>query len=423
MKRKGDGQPTAHFGEALRIALDMIRAHKLRAFFTILGTVVGVTFLIAVITLIQGMNGYMTEEFAGQVYGFNTVMLRRTPSVQMEVDDEVWRSWRRRPRLTFDDAAWIGERMRTPGVLAIGSSAGGKVDGPRGRSLEGVRVTGASASWFRTRDMDVESGRVFAEQEASRGVPVVVIGKDVAEKLFEGVNPLGKTVRVQGFPYRVIGVLEKQGSLFGMSLDNVAIAPALSPVKSFVNPKNVVDEIIFKVPDAKLIQPAMVEMEGWMRIRRRLEPGEINDFEVETAEASLTFWTKISTIMMLALPLLVGISLVVGAVVIMNIMLMSVSERTREIGLRKSLGARRKDILMQFLIEAGALSGLGGLLGIGLGVGLAALVAAFSPLPAEVAPWSIGLAILLGVGVGLAAGVYPATRAARLDPIEALRHE
>lgn len=401
----------------------MILAHKLRAFFTILGTVVGVTFLIAVITLIQGMNRYMTESFANQVYGFNTVMLRRSPSVSVNDDDSYWREVFRRERFTFQDAEWIEERMQTPGVLSISSEAGSRIDGPDGRSIESVRVVGATASYFRIRDMGVELGRVFSEQEADRGLPVVVIGKDVADRFFENLNPIEKTIRIQGFPYRIIGVLERQGSLFGFSLDNVVIGPAKSQLNGFLNPYNIIDEISYKVPETRLLQPAMAEVEGWMRIRRQLRPGEPNDFEVETAEASLSFWTRISQVMFIALPGLVGISLVVGGVVIMNIMLVSVSERTREIGLRKALGARRRDILLQFLIEAGTLSGLGGLLGILLGMGLAAIVAALSPLPAAVAPWSIGLAILLGVGVGLVAGVYPSSRAARLDPIVALRSE
>lgn len=409
--------------EAVGVALEMIRAHKLRAFFTVLGTVVGVTFLIAVITLIEGMNKYMEEDFASQVYGFNTVMVRRMPSVQMESNPEIERAWRRRDRLTFADAEWLESRTEVPGILAISSERGGQVEGPRSRALQGVRIVGASASYFRIRDLGMDLGRAFSEQEADRGMPLAVIGKDVADRLFESVSPLDKVVRIQGFPYRVIGVLEKQGSLFGMSLDNVVVAPARSPINGFVNPNDVVDEISFKVPDARYLPAAMAEMEGLMRLRHRLRPGEPNDFEVETAEASLSFWSSISSVMMVALPGLVGISLVVGAVVIMNIMLVSVTERTREIGVRKSLGAKRRDILLQFMIEAGTLSGLGGVIGIGLGVGLAALVSAVSPIPAEVAPWSVALAIFLGVGVGLLAGVYPASRAARLDPIVALRSE
>lgn len=412
-----------NLGESLRMALEMIRAHKLRAFFTVLGTVVGVTFLIAVITLIQGVDLYVRDAFVSQLYGVNSVMVRRTPSVQMDPSRETRRQWSQRPRLTIQDAEWLEQRLETPGVLAISSTRGGEVDGPNGRTLGNVRVTGASASYFRVRSMDVQQGRVFQEQEADRGLPVVVLGADVADNLFEDTNPLGKRVRVNGFPYEVIGVLERQGSFFGMSMDNLVIAPAKSAVNGFVNPWNQLDEITYQVPDARLIAAAQLEIEGWMRIRHRLRPSEINSFEVETAEASLSFWTRFTQILFVALPGLVGISLVVGAVVIMNLMLVSVSERTNEIGLRKSLGARRRDIMSQFVIEAGTLSGLGGVLGIGLGIGLAALVASVSPLPARVAPWSIGLGMFLGVGVGMLAGSYPAYRASKLDPIEALRHD
>jgi len=409
--------------EALRTALGMIRAHKLRAFFTVLGTVVGVTFLIAVITLITGMNDYMEKDFAGRVYGFNTVQVRHRPSVIMNPSEEQWREWQRRPRLTFDDATWLEERIETPGVLAINSSRAGRIQSPRGLAMDNVRITGASASYFAIRDIELVEGRPFSDQEAARGIPVAVLGFEVADRLFEGRGAVGQTVRIQGFPYQVIGVLERQGTLFGMSLDNVAVAPARSPVNGFVSPPSIVNEIEFKVPDAAYLPAAMAELEGLMRIRHRLRPDQPNSFEIETAEEGLSFWTNISQVLMIALPGLVGVSLLVGGVVIMNIMLVSVTDRTREIGLRKSLGARRGDILKQFLIEAGTLSGTGGMIGIGAGVALAAAVSALSPLPAKVAPGSIVLAIMLGVGVGLVAGVYPAYRASRLDPIEALRNE
>lgn len=409
--------------ESIRMAFEMIRAHKLRAAFTILGTVLGVTFLIAVITLIQGVDVYVRDAFVSQMYGVNSVMLRRTPAVQIETSREQRRQYNARPLLRMSDAEWIGERMETPGVLSIASGRNGRVDGPDGRTIENVQITGASASYFRVRSMNVDEGRVFQQQEDERGLPVAVIGRDVADELFEGRSALGRTIRVNSFPYQVIGVLEEQGSLFGMSMDAQVIAPARSPLNGYVNPWNVLDEITYQVPDVRFIPAAMAEMEGWMRIRHGLRPDEPNSFSVETAEASLSFWTRISQILFLALPGLVGISLVVGAVVIMNLMLVSVTERTREIGLRKSLGARRRDIMRQFVIEAGTLSGVGGVLGIFLGMGLAALTAALSPLPAEVAPWSIGLGLLLGVGVGMVAGSYPAMRAARLDPIEALRQE
>ena len=411
--------------EALRMAFEAIRAHKLRGFFTVLGTVFGVTFLIAVITLIEGMNQYVEKEFKGAVYGVNTVTLRRRPSITTDGDEGQWRIWQRRPRLTFEDAEWLEQRMETPGVLSLSAGNVGKALGPHGREVENVSITGATASWFQVREMAMADGRPFSRNEADRGLPVAVIGQDVAQALFAGRNPIGEEIRLRNFPYRVIGVIEKQGKLFGMSLDNVAIAPIRSNLNGFVNNgwKNTVDEISFRVDHDGQVAQAKAELESWMRIRHRLRPGETNDFELETAEESLGFWDKIRTILLVALPGLVGISLVVGAVVIMNIMLVSVSERTREIGIRKSMGARRADILLQFLFEASTLSGLGALLGIGMGVLLAEGVQAGTPLPASVAGWSIGLGIALGVGVGVASGVYPAWRASRLDPIVALRSE
>lgn len=271
--------------------------------------------------------------------------------------------------------------------------------------------------------MEVDEGRPFSDQEAEQGAQVVVIGRDVADTLFPERSALHQSVRIRGTPFRVIGVLERQGALFGMSMDNQAIAPARSSLNGWAAPRNRAGEIAVRVADASLVPPAMAEVEGWMRVRRGLRPTEATNFEVETADESLAFWNTFSQIMLVALPGLVGISLVVGGVVIMNIMLVSVSERTREIGLRKSLGARRRDVMRQFLIEAGVLSGLGGLIGVGAGIGLAGLVAAVSPVPAQVAPWAVALGLGLGVGVGVAAGAYPAYRASRLDPIEALRSD
>lgn len=411
--------------EGLRIALTVIRTNKLRAFFTVLGTVVGVTFLIAVITLIEGMNSYVEDEFKATVFGVNTVEVRRSPSVNVNVSEEQWREWMRRPRLSFDDADWLEARMETPGVVSLSASNTGTATGPRGREVENVWVTGATASYFQVREMAIGAGRPFTRQEADRGTPVVVIGRDVADALFENRDPVGQEIRIRNFPYQVIGVLERQGKLLGMSLDNVAIAPIRSNLQDFVtrSRRGTVDQLTFKVDDPSLVPAARDELESWMRIRHGLRPHEANSFELETADESLGFWNRIRTILLTALPGLVGISLVVGAIVIMNIMLVSVAERTREIGVRKSLGARRRDILTQFLIESSLLSVAGAVIGIGLGVVLASLVQAVTPLPATVAPWSIVLAIVLGVGVGLAAGVYPAWRAAQLDPINALRAE
>jgi putative ABC transport system permease protein len=410
--------------EAVRLALSTIRANKLRAFFTVLGTVVGVTFLIAVITLIEGMNAYVEKEFKGAIYGVNTVLVRRFPAVNFSGDSELWREYLRRPRVTIEEAEWIEARMRTPGLVSMRSFRSGTVQGTAGFRLENVEIAGANAEYFEARELALAAGRAFSRQEAAAGRPVVVLGADVAEALFPGRNPIGREVRIEQFPYRVIGVLEKKGSLMGISMDNIAVAPLRSNLNGWVNrQRNAVGELSFRVPDATLVAPAMEEVETLMRIRRGLRPTEGNNFVVETAEEAMEVWNRIRNILLLALPMLVAISLVVGAIVIMNIMLVSVAERTREIGVRKSLGARRRDILLQFLIEASTLSAAGAVLGILAGIALAKGVQAVSPMPAAVAPWAIGLALVLGVGVGLAAGVYPAWRASRLDPIVALRSE
>jgi putative ABC transport system permease protein len=412
------------FLEGIRLALSTIRTNKLRGFFTVLGTVVGVTFLIAVISLIEGMNSYVEKELKGAIYGVNTVLVRRFPAVTTSGDNEVWREYLRRPRITIDEAEWIGERMETPGIVSLKSSRNGTLQGAGGQRIDNVEVNGTNAGYFEARELELLAGRAFSRQEAAAGTPVVVLGADVAEALFPGRNPIGREVRIEQFPYRVVGVLERKGTLMGMSMDNIVVAPLRSNLNGWVNrQRNAVGELSYRVPDAALITPAMGEMETLLRIRRGLRPSEPNNFVVETAEEAMEFWNRIRGILLLALPALVLISLVVGAIVIMNIMLVSVAERTREIGVRKSLGARRRDILLQFLVEASTLSAAGAVIGILAGIGLAKTVSAISPMPASVAPWSIVLAVFLGVGVGLAAGVYPAWRASRLDPIVALRSE
>src|SRR6184192_810494 len=400
------------FWEAVRLALQTIRAQKLKSAFSIIGVFIGVMFLIAVVSVVQGMNRYMTDNFAGTLLGVNTFRLRQFPDVQLgNVTDSMWRVWRRRPRVSYDDAQAVMRGVTVP-VLAAWESSTRTTLVAGHRHAKDVEVTAATELYFDIRSLAVERGRPFTGQEVQAGVPVLVLGYELAEKLFEGQDPIGREAKIFDLPYRVIGVVEKQGNLFGLSLDKFAVAPASSPVKRYVSEPRVVDAVAMKA-----------RTEAIMRNRRHLRPRQADDFTLETADEVLDFWGKISRVLFVALPGLVAVSLVVGGIVIMNIMLMAVAERTREIGIRKSLGARRRDILRQFLVEAATLATAGATGGVVLGIGLAAAVAALTPLPAAVAPWSILAGVVLGGGVGVVAGVYPASRAARLDPIAALRHE
>ena len=411
--------------EAIRLALGMIRAQKLKSFFSLVGAFVGVTFLIAVISIVNGMDRYMKEDFAGKLFGVNTFSILYRPRVQLgEMSQEERRELRRRPRITDQDFYAVQERFGDRALVAAESSNWMTVYGGNpSRRSRGVEVRSVSADYFQIRDVDIEIGRLFSTSEMLNGVDVVVIGADLAERFFPAVDPIGRTIRVQNYEFRVIGVAKKQGNVFGESLDKFAIAPFASSMRRLTNPHHIVDLIVVKTPDLPSMQEAMVDAEALMRTRRHLRPDQANNFHLETADDVLDFWGKISAILYPALPVLVGISLVVGGIVIMNIMLMAVAERTREIGIRKALGARRKDILRQFLVEAATLSTAGAALGIVTGILLAKVIDAVSPLPASVSVFSIGLGIFLGVFVGVASGVYPAGRAAKLDPIAALRFE
>jgi putative ABC transport system permease protein len=409
--------------EALRMALGTIRAQKLKSFFSLVGVLIGVTFLIAVVSIVQGMNSYMEDRFANTLVGANTFELRQRPIINTgNIPDEVWLAWRRRPRITYADADYVRSRLRTPARFAkfcedrVAVNYGGKV-------AKEVYLRGTEESYFGIKNYVISTGRTFTSQEVRTGARVLVIGSEVADKLLTGVDPINKSLVIGGIPYRVIGVVEKQGTLFGLSLDKFAVMPFSAPGRRLICPINILDALIVQTSNPTTMQQAMDEAEALMRGRRQLKPEQESNFAFQTAEGALGSWEKISRVLFVALPGLVAISLVVGGIVIMNIMLMAVSERTREIGIRKALGARRRDIVAQFVVESATLSGVGAIFGIGLGIALAFVVKAVTPLPAAVAPWSIVVGVVLGVSVGIAAGVYPASRASRLDPITALRAE
>jgi putative ABC transport system permease protein len=403
--------------------MTQIVTQKLKSFFSLLGVIIGVMFLIVVVSVVEGMDRYIREDFSSQLFGVNTVTLRRWPEVNFNTDAEEWRERLRRPYIYQADAEALRENLMFPVRVGVRGNFGATLVADNGNTADNVSVNAVSTEMFAIRDWVVERGRAFSPQEAERGVPVVVLGTQAADILFEDVDPLDRTVRIRGFPYRVVGVLEEQGNLFGQSLDNLVIAPVNSPLRSIVSPRGQVQHVIVQVDDPALIPLVQAEVEGLMRVRHQLRPAQPNDFAAETADEALSFWDRISRILFTVLPGLVAISLVVGGIVIMNIMLVSVMERTREIGVRKAIGARRRDILTQVIIEAGTLSTVGALGGVALGIALTGLVRSLSPLPAAVAPQWVTLGVLLGMAVGIAAGVYPAARASKMNPVDALRHE
>jgi len=412
-----------HLWEGVTLAFQQIQTEKLKSFFSLLGVILGVMFLIVVVTVVEGLDRYVREDFSSQVFGVNTVTLSRWEEVNINVSREEWRERARRPRLSFEDADAISTRLSIPARVAVESSTGSTVVGDNGRTATGVRVTGASPEIFQIRDLAIVDGRAFTQQENESGSPVIVIGSETAELVYEGLEPVGRTLRIRGFPYRIIGVIEERGTLFGQSLDNLVVAPARSPIRAITAPRGNVDGIIIQAINPDHLPDIQLEVEGIMRVRRQLRPADAPDFALETAEEAISFWNNISRILFTALPMLVSISLVVGGIVIMNIMLVSVMERTREIGVRKALGARRRDILAQVMIESATLSTVGAAFGVFAGLGIAKFIAAVSVMPAAVAPRWIALGVVLGLTVGIIAGVYPAARASKLDPVDALRYE
>jgi len=411
------------FIEAIWLALAQIRVQKLKSFFTLLGVTIGVMFLIGVISIVQGMSSYMENDFAAKLLGVNTFTLRRFPwfGDGASSEDE-WRQWQRRPRIYHSELALVAGVLPEGSRYAVESQEFLQASSQYARPKQ-VEAHAVDGDYFTIKKYDVNRGRLFTPQEQALGSPVIVIGDEVANYFFRDLDPIGRPLRIGGIPYQVIGVLEKQGSVFGISLDRVAIAPYKSPLHHNTNPRGDVDGIMVQAPTTLAMDDAMESVREVMRGRRKLRPGEPDNFFMETSASALAFMDKLKKIMTMAGTALPAIGLVVGGLVIMNIMLVAVAERTREIGIRKSLGARRRDILRQFLVEAATLSTLGAIVGIILGIALAKIVEWKTPLPAAVAPWSIVMATLLGTVVGIVSGVYPARRAASLDPIEALRKE
>jgi putative ABC transport system permease protein len=409
--------------DAIRLALAQLRVQKLKSAFTLLGVTIGVMFLIAVVSIVEGMGKYVEEDFASRLIGTNTFTVRRFDNVaggpggNRGFDS---REAQRRPLLRMTDIDAVRGALPASMTSTISSETFKYASAPGARPRQ-VQAVATDANYFAIKKFAVDQGRAFTDQEVRAGAPVLVIGVEVAEHFFPGLNPINRVLRVSGVPFTVIGVVEKQGSVFGFSLDRLAIAPYTSPMQRIIRPLRDFSTLIVQAPTQAELAEGIELARGALRAFRGLRAAEPDNFGIVTQDAAFGFIKQLKGRLVLFGTALPAISLVVGAMVIMNIMLVAVSERTREIGVRKALGAKRKDILSQFLVEAATLSTIGAAIGIGLGIGLAELVAALTPLPAAVAPWSIVAALVTGAGVGIGAGLYPASRASQLDPIAALR--
>jgi putative ABC transport system permease protein len=411
-----------HLLDAVRLAWQTLRAQKLKSGFSLIGVFIGVSFFIGAWSITNGINIYMTEKFAGTVIGVNTFHLRRRPAFTPHVSDSMWRAWARRPRIRFSDAEAVATGITVPVITAWQSSDNGNIEA-NGKTVRAAEIVGATERYFDIKNLAIAQGRPFSAQEVRSGVPVVVIGSEVAQKLYAGRDPIGKSVRLGGQPYRIVGVVAEQGKLFGFSLDRFAVAPALSPVQDLVNPPGVVDALIVKANSEVEMREAMSQAEGIMRSRRHLRPAQGNTFVLETSEGVLQFWAGIQRVLFMFGPMVVLVSLVVGGIVIMNIMLASLQERIREVGVRKAIGAKGTDIAVEFLVESILVTSIGGALGLVGGVGFARLMSDLIGIPTIITPTMAVVGVVSSVGVGLFFGLYPALRAARLNPVEALRYE
>lgn len=397
----------------LRVALDAIRSNKLRSLLTILGNVVAVASIMTLVSLLEGIDDEVTRIIVTEM-GADSFLIDRVGLVASEEDLE-----RRRgnPRITLDDQEAV--RRFSPHVSAV--MAQGREIGEvrhRGETLEQVTIQGVTSEYARFPTFTAERGRLMTPAEVSRRRNVTLLGWSTADRLFGRADPVGRAVAIEGVRFRVVGVSQPKGTMFGQSQDEFAVIPLGAFQRLFGSRRPLV--LTARPTDPGAIERAMDEAAVALRIARRLRPGEPDNFGMFTSETVLDIFNRATNGLFVLLVGVVGLAMVVAGIVIMNIMLMAVSERTREIGLRKALGATRGDVLRQMLAESVALSLAGGVVGTGLGAAAAAALDRFSPAPASVHVWSALLAIAMTAAVGLFFGLYPAARAAALDPIEAL---
>ncbi len=400
--------------EYLRFSYEALISNKIRFILTTLGIFLGVTAIIIIFTAIQSINSYVEEEFSN--IGSSSLYLSKFPWV---ITNNYW-ELRNRPEVTLEDYEILKESVKTARWISPQIEAMRTIE-YRNKNLEDVYTIGSTEEYIYTDNAEPEFGRFFTEMEVYRANPVCIIGQNVWEELFENENPMGKRLKINGFPHRVIGILEKKGNFFGFNLDNQVIIPYTTFKGISFHHRGI--DIAFRTEDPALIDDMRDEIRGVMRRIRKLAPGEPDNFAVNQQSMLTDFYNSLTRTSYIVVFIIATISLVVGGIGIMNIMLVSVTERTKEIGIRKAIGATRNNIIMQFLSESVAISSLGGVIGIVFGVLIAQVLLQNIKLDASVSLSTVLIGYGFSAVVGIISGMYPAYRAARLNPIDALRYE
>ncbi len=407
---------TAFYIDAFRIAVRSIFAHKLRAFLTLIGIIIGVASVVVVGASISGFNAYVVDQVS-RLLGANHFMIARMAS-SGQLTEEQWQKMdRRNKRLERKDMDWIG-RLCT-NCEEVGAQMNARQDLKYGSiDLFGTQIMGVTASMGEIEDKTIAEGRFILPHEVDRAMGVCVIGNDVRKKFFENQDPLGKVIKVRGHPLKVVGVEGARGSMFGQTFDNTLYMPISTFGRIYGRRQSV--QLHGLAQGAETFQPAIDEARVALRSLHHLKPAEEDDFGlVNVQEVTSNVDEFTGQIAMVVTPITL-ISLIVGGIVVMNIMLVSVTERTFEIGLRKAIGAKRREILIQFLIESALLCGVGGVLGLLFASGITGLISAATPVPMRITSGYIALSLFVSTVIGVIAGIYPAMRASRLDPVIAL---
>jgi len=405
--------------EAIKIALQSLWANKLRSVLTLLGVVIGVASVIAVVTFVNGINGYVAEKILN--LGADAFIMCKVSPATTNIDHYL--EAMRRKDLTMDDYRAVREACKLCSYVgAYAFKLTGHVKYGE-HSLSDTMVWGMTPAVAVTRDIDIDAGRMFGESDLEHDAPVAVVGTDVVDNLMPGVDPMGKEIRVDGWVYRIVGIGKKKGSTLGQSLDNYVFLPMTSWMKQY-GTRDMNMRISAKTAgEGPAMDATMDEARVILRARRHDPPGKADSFDMENNSNLMSIFAGLTGTFFAAMIGIAAISMVVGGIVIMNIMLVSVTERTREVGIRKALGARRSDVLLQFLIEAVILALAGGMVGVLLGIGVAKGVTLAVGMPSVIKLWAVAAGLIVAASVGIFFGVYPARKAATLDPIAALRFE